>query len=119
MINEHFGAGVQVFLVEESRLPVRDRVDVTLWGDKYTFRQHHTERPPGSGLWFDRFSINYSDIREAQGQYRQIHRLAQPVTARVALPEPDGTRPELERKRSAPRSPATGEAGDRGAQDEA
>jgi hypothetical protein len=76
LINEHLAAGVRVLIVPESRLPDRDRVDVTFWGDKYTFRQHARQRPEGSGIWFDRFSINYSDIEEAQATYKRIRNFA-------------------------------------------
>lgn len=72
LINEHRNAGVRVLLIEEAILPPPDRVDVTYWGNEYTFRQRQVERPPGSNNWFDLFSINYSDIRQAQEQYARI-----------------------------------------------
>ena len=84
LINEHRNAGVRVLLIEEAILPQPDRVDVTYWGNEYTFRQRYRERPEGSNKWFDRFSINYSDIRQAREQYARIREKAMVVEQPVS-----------------------------------
>jgi hypothetical protein len=87
LVQRHADAGVETFVVDESRLAPGDRVDITLWGSEAVFYKQFQQRPAGTGPWYDRFSFRAADVEETSRQYERVLRAATPVPSADAAAE--------------------------------
>jgi hypothetical protein len=78
IIKQHAAAGVETYVISESRLPQDDIVDITLWGGKVLFH-HKYLRKQNPDKWYDRISVHPEDIEQAERQYSRIRALARRV----------------------------------------
>jgi hypothetical protein len=79
LIGEHVQAGVITYLAFESDLPETDRVDITLWGSEALYYQRCLQKPPNTGYWYDRFSVQPREVADAERQYKRIFEVAELV----------------------------------------
>jgi len=79
LIRAHMRAGVVTYVAHESDLLAVDRVDIALWGNEALFHQRCLQKPPNTGLWYDRFSIHPDEVADAEKQYKRIREVAELV----------------------------------------